>query len=392
MFTYRGVFYVLQRYTATLSLICLTACNSTLAQNNISQSPAPTEAPINRVVALGKLVPEGDVIKISAVNAKDSRVNQIMVKEGDFVQANQVIAILQGQDRAEQQIRDAKANVAIKQAQLQKIQQGDVKQGEIAAQQAAVRELETRLRTESKQKQAAIASSQATIRNAQLKYQRYVGLNQAGAIKRSDLDDAREGFDKATATLDLSIADLDNTISTLKAQLVKEQANLRRLQEVRPVDVAIAKAELEQAQIQVEQRKAEIDNTQVRVPVAGQILRLNTRVGEQVNTQDGIAEVGQTKQMYALAEVQETDVIKVKVGQRVTLKSEYGGFNREIRGKVAQIGLQIGKTRLNQDQNNPNNDVNARVVEVKIRLEPEDSPKVAALTGMQVRVKIDVTS
>lgn len=391
MFIYRGIFHVLQRYTTTISLICLTACGSTLAQNN-PPSPAPTDAVINRVVALGKLVPEGDVIKVSAVNAKDSRLNQIMVKEGDFVQANQVIAILQGRDQAEQQIKDAQANVAIKQAQLQKIQQGDVKQGEIAVQHAVVRELEIRLRTESKQKQAEIASSQATIRNAQLKYQRYVSLNQAGAIKRSDLDDAREGFDKATATLNLSLADLDNTISTLKAQLVKEQANLRRLKEVRPIDVQIAKAELEQAQIQVEQRKAEIDNTQVRVPVAGQILRLNTHVGEQVNTQDGIAEVGQTKQMYAIAEVQETDVVKVKVGQRATLKSEYGGFNYEIRGTVAQVGLQIGKTHFNQDQNNPNNDVNARVVEVKIRIEPEDSPKVATLTGMQVRVKIDVAS
>jgi HlyD family secretion protein len=335
-------------------------------------------------------VPEGDVIKISVVNAEDSRVNKILVKEGDFVKANQVIAILQGKDRVEQQFREAQANVAVKQAQLLKIQQGDAKQGDIAAQRATIAELEARLQTETKQKQAAIAEAQATLRNAQLKYQRNLTLVEQGAISRSNLDDALEEFDKAQAALVQNKADLENTTSTLQALLTKERANLQRLQEVRPVDVEIAKAELEQAQIQVEQRKAELDDTQVRVPVAGQILRLNTRVGEQVNTQEGIAELGQTKQMYAIAEVYETNISKVRLGQQAKINSEYGGFKGEIRGKVDRIGLQIGKTRLEQDQNNPTTDVNARVVEVKIRIDPKDSPKVAAFTDMQVRVKIDV--
>jgi HlyD family secretion protein len=114
------------RNAAVLSLIGLcAACGSLQARNNTSDTPSPTEpAPSTRVVALGKLVPEGDVIKISVVNAKDSRVNQILVKEGDKVKTNRVIAILQGQDTASQQLRDAEANVAIRRAQLLKIRQG----------------------------------------------------------------------------------------------------------------------------------------------------------------------------------------------------------------------------------------------------------------------------
>ncbi|MBO3464477.1 hypothetical protein G7B40_032440 [Aetokthonos hydrillicola Thurmond2011] len=50
--------------------------------------------------------------------------------------------------------------------------------------------------------------------------------------------------------------------------------------------------------------------------------------------------------------------------------------------------MQVGKSHLNQDHNNANRDINTRVVEVKIRLNPQDSRKVAALSGMQVRVKI----
>lgn len=109
-----------------------------------------------------------------------------------------------------------------------------------------------------------------------------------------------------------------------------------------------------------------------------------------MNQEAGIAELGRTNQMYAIAEVYETDIVRIHPGQKVTINSEYGGFTGEIKGVVARIGLQIGKSRLNQDQNNPNTDINSRVVEVTIRLNSEDSKKVATLTGMQVRVRIDI--
>ncbi|MGL5923005.1 HlyD family efflux transporter periplasmic adaptor subunit [Chroococcidiopsis sp.] len=365
-------------------------CGSIRAQNGKPETPSASPKAVTRVVALGKLIPAGDVTKISVFNAEDSRVNQILVQEGDFVWANQTIAILQGRDRLEQQLRNARANVVVKQAQLLKIQQGDAKTGEIAAQRAAIAELEARLRSETKQKAAAIAEVEATLSNAKLRQQRNLFLWQQGAIGRSELDNTIEEMNKAQAVLAERQADADNTRSTLQAQLVKERANLFRLQEVRPVDVKIAQAELEQAIIQVQERQAELDDTQVRVPVAGQILRINTRVGERVNVEEGIAELGRTKQMYVLAEVYETDIGKVRLEQAVTVSSEYGGFSGELRGEVAQIGFQVGKTRLNQDDSKPTTDVNARVVEVKIRLNPEDSSKVAAFTGMQVRVRIDV--
>lgn len=49
---------------------------------------------------------------------------------------------------------------------------------------------------------------------------------------------------------------------------------------------------------QVQRIEAELDDFYVRVPVAGQILKINTRVGEQVNTSAGIVELGRTHQRY----------------------------------------------------------------------------------------------
>jgi HlyD family secretion protein len=368
-------------------LTCCGACGgATKAEETATPKPV---APSSTVVALGNLQPEGNVIRISVANAQDSRVNQILVKEGDKVQPNQVIAVLQGRDRVEQQLRDAEANVKIKRSQLLKTRQGDAKDGEIAAQRAVIAEANAKIQTETPQRQAAIAEARATLHNAELTYQRNQSLVQEGALKQSDLDDAREALEKARVALTTRQAELANTIATLQAQLERERANLDRLQEVRPVDVEIASAELEQALIQVEQKRAELNDTEVRVPVAGQILRINTKVGEQVNTQDGIAELGQTRNMYAIAEVYETDIVWVKAGQAASITSEYGGFKGELKGQVEQVAMQIGKAKLGQDKQNPSTDVNARVVEVKIRLNPKDSPKAASFTGMQVRVKIN---
>ncbi|HAA30619.1 MAG TPA: ABC transporter permease, partial [Cyanobacteria bacterium UBA8553] len=82
----------------------------------------------------------------------------------------------------------------------------------------------------------------------------------------------------------------------------------------------------------------------------------------------------------------ESDISKVRLGQRVAITSEGKAFEGEIRGSVSQIGQKIGKKDiLNTD---PAAAVDARVVEVNIRLSPQDSKRVASLTYAKVIVKI----
>lgn len=357
---------------------------------NLTTETVPQVIPNKNVVALGRIIPQGEVIKLSVANAEDSRVNQILVKEGDWVEANQVIAILQGIDRRERDLKEAQKAVEYYRAKLEQVSAGDAKQGEIAAQKARISRLEAQLRNETLERKAAIASTKAQLKQAQLTYQRNLTLQQEGAVSRQELDLAKEQLDMTQAVLLEREAQLNNTIQTLEQEISQERENLAQLREVRPVDIQVARAELERAEVAVEQRQADLEDTKVKVPVAGQILRINTRVGEQVNTQQGIVELGHTKQMYVLAEVYETEITKVRVGQPVTIKSEYGGFAEEIQGTVEHIGLQVGTRTLAEDSSNPNTDKNTRVVEVKIRVNPEDNDKVASLTNMQVRVNIDV--
>ena len=169
-------------------------------------------APAKAVTALGRLEPQGEVIKLSVANAADSRVNQLLVEEGDWVEAEKVIAILQGLDKKQAELAESRQNVTIYQARLAQIEAGDAKVAEIAAQQAVIDQLEAQLRTETTERQAAIARTQAELRNAEQNYQRYQALHHEGAIETATLDDRRETFETAQATLNEAEAQLANTV------------------------------------------------------------------------------------------------------------------------------------------------------------------------------------
>ncbi len=356
---------------------------------NITPEPIVNPAPV-AVTALGRLEPAGEVIKLSVANAQDSRVNELLVEEGDRVIAKQLIATLQGLDQKQAELAEAKQNVVVFRAKLEKIKAGEAKLAEIAAQKANIARLQAQLHTETIEREAEIADAQAELKNAEINYNRYQTLYRDGAVSQADLDDRQELYQRGQAKLNRVQARLNNTLSTLQEQIAQEKAMLDKLREVRPVDLAEAQAEVDYAIAQVTRIESELEDYYVRVPIDGQILKINTHIGEQVNTNEGIVELGRTSQMYAIAEVYETDVSKVKIGQRATVISEHGGFEGELQGTVDHIGLQIKK----QDvlESDPAADKDARVVEVKVRLDPQDSDRVAGLTNLQVRVKIDLDS
>lgn len=383
--------WVLLGLVGFTSVACSNLANVGLESSAEMEIPAPV-IPLNQVVALGRLVPQGEVIQLSVPNAADSRVNQVLVQESDRVQPGQIIAILQGFERRQRDLEEAQKTVEYHQALLNQMQAGDAKQAELAAQAANIARLEAQLQNEILEREAAIADAEAALRQAESTHDRNFSLANAGAISAQVLDQSRESLAQAQAQLKERQAQLSTTTETLKQQINQERQTLAQLQEVRPVDVRVAEVELERAKIVVEQRRADLEDTRVRAPVAGQVLRINTQVGEQVNIQEGIVELGQTDQMMAIAEVYETEITRVKVGQSATLMSEYGGFDGPVRGEVEHVSLQVGQRSLAEGSSNPTTDETQRVVEVRLRVHPEDNAKVANLTNMQVRVHINTAS
>jgi HlyD family secretion protein len=135
--------------------------------------------------------------------------------------------------------------------------------------------------------------------------------------------------------------------------------------------------------LQADLRRAEVelDHASVRAPMDGQVLQVHARAGEKVGPA-GILELAKTDQMYAIAEVYESDIGRVRLGQRATVTSP--ALEQPVYGAVERIGLQIG--RLDAIGTDPIARTDARVVEVEVRL--DDSQTVAALTYLQVEVVI----
>lgn len=353
-------------------------------------NPAPVETPLSpsvtaptRVSALGEIEPEGEIIQLSVSSAAEgSRVEQLLVERGDRVQKNQVVAILDSYNRRLAALDKAKTDVQTAIANLERVQAG-AKQGDINAQQAAIARLAAELRGQIASQQAEIARFQAELNNAESEYRRYQQLYKDGAISASDRDTKQLRVDTLKQQLAQANETLNRTIETTQVQRSEAQARLESISEVRSVDVQVAQSELEQARATVKQAQADLELTEVRSPIDGQVLKVNVRPGEVVGN-NGIIAVGKTDRMYVVAEVYETEVEKVQLGQKAIVTG--AAFSQELEGEVAQIGLEVKQ----QDvfDSDPLVNTDNKVVEVKIRLSPESSKRVTALSNLQVQVVI----
>ncbi len=175
------------------------------------------------------------------------------------------------------------------------------------------------------------------------------------------------------------LATLDT--ADLQAAMVKEReadlANARR-EYARSQELNRNQIESESAR---DEWRTELRLTEVRSPIDGRVLDVHAREGERVGA-DGILELGATQAMFAIAEVYETDIGRVAVGQRARVTSPV--LAQPLEGVVELIRPKIQK----QDVlgTDPAARKDARVVEVEIRL--DDSATAATLTRMQVEVTI----
>lgn len=363
------------------------AITGAIAFYSISQipqhTPTPIAIPIKKVTALGRLEPEAEVIRLSAPLSLDGdRVAKLLVKEGDAVKAGQVVAIMDEGDRLKDALDQAGEQVRVAQARLAQVKAG-AKTGEIQAQQATIRRLQAEITGEIATQNATIARWQSEVRNADAEYKRFEQLYQSGAISASSLDSKRLSAETAQAQLKEAIATQNRTKETLIAQLGEAKATLSRIAEVRPTDIKAAQTEVDNAIAAQRQAQTNLRGAYIKAPMAGRILKIHTRMGEKIGD-EGIADLGQTSLMVAVAEVYQTDISKVRLGQQAVVTS--GAFAGQLRGNISQIGLQVN--RQNVFSNQPGENMDRRVIEVKIRLNPEDSKRVAGLTNLQVQTAI----
>ncbi len=368
---------------ATGGVMAYTVWAGRMPQSSTTPSTVISTPQIKTVTALGRLEPEGEAIALSApTSAEGNRVDQLLVKEGDRVRKGQAIAILNSRDRLQASVMQAQEQVRVAQAKLDQVRAG-AKTGEIQAQRSQIAQLEAERVGDLNAQAATVARLEAEVQNAQVEYQRYALLYQNGAVSASQRDSKRLAFTTAQKQLQEAQAARDRTRNSRQQQLNEARATLERIAEVRPVDVQVAQADVRQALAAVEQAKANLEQASVRSPQDGQILKIYTRPGELISN-DGIAEIGRTQQMFAIAEVYQSDIKNIRPGQTAQVSSD--SIDSELIGTVEQVGYKV----LRQDivNSDPSANIDGRIVEVKIRLDADSSSKAARLTNQQVKVVI----
>jgi HlyD family secretion protein len=177
-------------------------------------------------------------------------------------------------------------------------------------------------------------------------------------------------------------------VERLSAELENAERELRRAQQLEARNSA-SRSELDAAGVAARVARASLDAAlarlelaQVRSPLRGQVIAIDAREGERLGP-EGLLELGETDRMVAVAEVYETDIGRVRVGQRARITSR--AFEGTRSGSVEKVGLKIGK--MDVLGSDPVAKTDARVVEVRIRL--DEGHGVEALTNLQVEVLID---
>jgi len=388
---------------------------------NQSQTTVVKAPSVVKVTALGRLEPQGEVINLSAPLSLDGdRIKKLLVKEGEKVKAGNAIAILDSQKSLQDRLSQAKEEVRMAQAKLAQVKAGAKtgqieaqkatiarlqaeKTTQIEAQRASIRRLEAEKTTQIAAQKANIAKIQAEASNANAEFQRYQKLFNQGAISTSLRDSKRLTLETTQQQLSQAQANLNRIQASLEQQLSQAQANLNRIQssgseqikeaianlnqirEIRPVDIQVVQTEVDNKKANLKQAQTNLEQAYIRAPIAGQILKIHTREGEKI-ANEGIVELGKTQQMIVVAEVYQTDIDKVKLGQKALISAQ--AFSGKLQGEVYLIGLQIN--RQNVFSNQPGENLDRRVVDVKIRLNPEDSNRVAGFTNLQVQTEIEL--
>jgi len=303
------------------------------SQASASNQPVVVSAP-GRVEPISEEVDVGSFV--------GGRLESVRVEEGDVVKKGHVIAVIANGDyRARVAVADAQVKRA--EAALRRAVNGsrDQERGEALAQ---VREAE------------------AVLDNALAEMERGRTLARTGDISRSDFDRTER---------ELAVASERVAIARERAALVEAGPREEDRAQAR-ADLALARARLAEAQ-------ALMDKTIIRAPLSGTVLRRYMRTGETITdgTDSPIVTLGDRSILRVRAEVDETDVARVRVGQKAYVRADAYG-DRKFSGRVVRLGPLVGKKKVTTER--PSERIDTKVRDAIIELDPgQDLP-----TGLRV--------
>ncbi|MCC7030345.1 MAG: biotin/lipoyl-binding protein [Chitinophagaceae bacterium] len=283
-----------------LLLFFLFACNNKAAREKSEMERKVKTSFDDRVIGIGKIIPENDIIQLSA--PVNGIVHKIIVNENDPVDVGTVILELDHQ-LEDQKIKQIGNQIATQESQM-------------------------------KVDMAGVGEFVAKIGNAKTTLHRLQNLLLKGAESQQTVDDAITDLQTLTA----NIYKLDATMEVSK----------RRYQEV--------KADLKTAQLEREQKI-------IRSPVKGRVLEMTVLIGSSVSIQQSFAQISTEGNTIAICEIDEMNAGKIVVGQHGWIRS-VGSADTLGTGTIYFASSFLKRKTLFTDQSGEKEDRRVRTVKL----------------------------
>lgn len=313
-----------------LTLVASTWAMTAGRSGAAAAAAAPAAKASDVIAAPGRVEAMTESVDVSAEIT--GRLEQVYVDEGDRVNAGQVIATIDPSD-ARAKLASAEAQLSIAKADLDRLLNGA--------------RVEERREADAQRKQAEAAFMQT-----ENERQRRADLFREGFLSQEELERADRDMKLARARLD----ELTERASVVSASAREDEK-------------ARATAAVALAESQVAQSRSMLAKTEIRAPQAGTILRRYRKTGEVVAPEAGtnlIYTMADTSRLRVRVDVDETDVARLAVGQRVEVRADAYGDTR-FGGVVSRVGQMLGAKNLRTDRPTEKND--AKILETMVDLD-----------------------
>lgn len=149
-------------------------------------------------------------------------------------------------------------------------------------------------------------------------------------------------------------------------------------------DVDVATASIQQSEANLELKQAQLSQAVSTAPIDGVVIKINARPGERIGP-DGVADIANLNELDVVAEVYETDIPRVRVGQKAIVKLPE--VSAPYQAKVREIAFLVRKNRVNDTD--PLADRDNKIVEVRLTLERPGIDQLRHQLFRQVQVHIE---
>jgi HlyD family secretion protein len=284
------------------------------------------------LAAPGRVEPISEEIAVGSEIS--GQLTSVLVEEGDLIQRGQLIAVLNNADyRA--QVAAAEARLRLKTAELRRVLNGARQQ-------------------ERREAWEAVKEADAVRGNARADMERRQQLYRQNLIAREEAERAEREYKVARA----------------RAEAAAQRYALTE-DKPREEDRAQAEAAVALARAQQDEARARMEKTFIRSPITGVVLRKHLKAGETVSSSPGVTPtpiitVADVSILRVRIDVDEADVSKVKLGQRVYVRADAYG-HEQFWGRVIRIGQVLGKKNIHTDQ--PTERMDTKILETLIELD-----------------------